>query len=142
MGVPHMPQLAKAVAKPGHEKQQVIINSAHRDSNGLLTVIWTLKNNSGNDFSMIGAFQNYYHYSGADGVQGVTVVDEKGKVRYNPLEAPDGHCTCTEFTVGGTDDTVKAGKQLMFYDTYAVPKNVSKVTVEFKGYEPVKVPVK
>lgn len=138
------PQSQIATAAPvGHPGIKLALNSLHRDSAGVVALTWTITNNSQQPFNAgSGTFNSISEYSG-DGVSDVTLLDADHKIRYHPLrDGKTNYCVCTVMNVTGAHTTIPPGGSATYYDTYTLPGDASRATVEIPGFTGVKnVPI-
>lgn len=114
------------------------INKLRRDSNGTVTLIWTMTNNSDERvYPGIDYTGNGVYFPG--GVSGVSLVNKKEKVRYRSLRDPKtGHCICSILGAVGTYSNLDKGDSGTFYNMYKFPSDVQKVTVEVPHFTSIK----
>lgn len=122
------------VTQPESTKYQYVhmsINSLHRDSSGLVTLTYTAFNSGPGAYypnaDLVSPFD--FRVPSSDKV---TLTDEAAKLRYRALQMiPSRNCTCTE--VGHVRGGVNQGQQAIFFNTYKLPANITKVTVSIPG---------
>lgn len=143
----HLPHVAAVKASPqpslgqpqpeSSPNIQVTINTLHRDSSGLVTLTWTIKNNGQEGFlNAASQFTSDYNYEGGTAA-GITLTDESAKVRYNPLRAiPSNMCTCT--VLAGLPTPLTQGESVVLFEIYKLPNSVSSATINIAGYSPLK----
>lgn len=138
------PSPRPSIGAPEPEKYpgvEITINSLTRDSLGFVTLVWTITNNSNENFYVPGGWQGYtYTYADAP-ISGVTLTDETAKVRYQPLRIdPSRQCTCNSDADQIT--VMEHGDTSYYFQSYKLPANVKSVTMSLDGYAPAKnVPI-
>lgn len=115
----------------------ITLNSLHRDSVGFVTLTWTIVYNASDDnFLVPRDLVSVYKYAGTS-ASAVTLIDEVGKMRYNPLRMdPSGTCICTDMP--SIPLGLKDGESAILNEVYKLPANVNSVTVSIPGYSPAK----
>lgn len=111
----------------------VQVNSMHRDSAGLVTLVWTLTNSSGSDFNVyndLGSVTSQYF---GNSVSQVQLTDNTQKIRFYPLMDTHTYCVCS-----AGDLTLKSGSRIQLYDMFKTNPDTKTVDVEIKGFQPVK----
>lgn len=132
------------IGQPAPEKNpnaSVTLNSLHRDSVGLVTLTWTMVYNASDEsFVVPPALVSVYKYAGTS-ASAVTLTDEAGKIRYNPLRMdPSATCICTDMP--SIPNGLSKGQSAILNEVYKLPANVNAVTVSIPGYSPAKsIPV-
>lgn len=122
------------VTQPESTKYQYVhmsINSLHRDSSGLVTLTYTATNSGPGAYfaneDLVSPFS--FRVPSSDKV---TLTDEAAKLRYRSLQMiPSRNCTCTNLNT--VPEAVNQGQQAIFFNTYKLPANVTKVTVSIPG---------
>jgi outer membrane protein OmpA-like peptidoglycan-associated protein len=131
---PHFGASASA-AEQDANNFRIDVNSVHRDSTGLVTLVWTATNVSGDDQELSGGeFGKYLslEYSVPFSTSGVSLVDKAGQKRYWPLRDGQGVCLCNTMTedTGGAL-TVAANASATFADVYKPPAGVGTTDIEY-----------
>ncbi|MGK5558883.1 hypothetical protein ACSNOI_45510, partial [Actinomadura kijaniata] len=107
------------------------INSLHRDTAGLTTLVWTLKNTGSAEVDITsfernsilhGSFPTKRPYS----TGGVMLVDPAAKMRYWPLETSVGLCVCSSFTPNGKQK-LGPGDSVVLWNIYKTPAQLKSV---------------
>lgn len=132
-----------SIGAPQPEKSPnvpVTLNSLTRDPTGIVTLVWTVKNNGNESFYAPGGWQGVYTYAGAP-LSGVSLTDETAKVRYQPLRIdPRRLCMCNN--PADQPEPLASGDVGQYFQSYKLPNSVKSVTVALDGYAPAKnVPV-
>lgn len=134
-----------SIGQPAPEKYPnapITLNSLHRDSLGFVTLTWTIVYNGDDEnFTVPRDLVSIYKYAGTS-ASAVTLTDEVGKVRYNPLRLEQsGSCICT--SMPSIPLGIRNGESAVLNEVYKLPTNISSVTVSIPGYSPAKnIPVK
>jgi outer membrane protein OmpA-like peptidoglycan-associated protein len=82
---------------PDDQKLAVTVNGLHRDSSGLVSLVWTVTNNGAEMVDVAGAFDaNLLQYEGRT-TGGVSLLDRSAKLDYRTLRDDQGVCLCTSF---------------------------------------------
>ena len=127
------------IGQPAPEKypdSPVTLNSLHRDSAGLVSLTWTVTNNGDSNYVIPTEFVSVYKYASAS-ASAITLTDETGKIRYNPLRMdPSSTCICTDTTSIPTG--LDKGESAVFNQVYKLPTGVNSVTVTIPGYSAAK----
>lgn len=135
---PSSPVIATA-APAKYPGIKLAINSLTRDAAGVVTLTWTLTNDGQEDFQAAGGtFNSISEYAG-DTVSDVSLLDSEHKVRYHTLRDEKSHyCVCTTLSVTGTHTFIKPGHSAAYYNTFTLPTDLTKITVEIPGFAGVK----
>ncbi|GLU47758.1 hypothetical protein [Nocardiopsis ansamitocini] len=107
-------------------------------------LVWTLKNNSNANISLVELENTTYIYPGSSTGSGLVLIDEKQGVRFNPYIDSDQDCMCA-----GADHLPTMFHlitypefQNTYWASYRLSAETEKVTVEIPGFLPIKdVPV-
>lgn len=119
-----------------HPDVQATINSLHRDSNGLVTLTWTVKNNGTESFHPSTEFLSDYAYQGQSS-NGITLTDEAGKIRYNPLRMQQSNsCVCNSLSAGPL--ILDQGDSMYMFESYKLAPEVTTVTINIPGFSSLK----
>lgn len=114
---------------------RIDVNSLHRDSAGLVTLVWTVTNVGSADGALSGGqFGKYLslEYSVPFSTSGVSLVDKAGQTRYWPLRDGSGVCMCntmSEATDGAL--TLSPNQSATFADVYKPPPGVGTVDIAY-----------
>lgn len=114
---------------------QAEVNGVHRDSAGLTTLVWTLRNTGKDTIKASGAFEIFLVLHGrhaprrAFSTGGVLLVDRAAKTRYYPLETSDGRCLCSSL-VNQAKATLRGGETATYAGVYRLPAVVTAVGVD------------
>jgi hypothetical protein len=144
------PVIASSDADPAHNAHilntmdttdmKLQVNSAKRDSSGIVTLTWTVVNNSDRDLDVYNTFwdsiNGYYGHS----VSNVQLTDQAKLVKYHPLIDSDTNCYCSRG--GNADDNLPAGESASYVDLFKPDPGTTKVDVDVAGFKPAKnVPI-
>ncbi|MEV4253562.1 OmpA family protein [Spirillospora sp. NPDC049652] len=105
------------------------INGIHRTGDGLLLLVWTIRNAGTTVHNSINFDRSYVMYgtsaawTGAS-TRGVMLEDPAAKMRYWPLETPVGHCECSLF-VSSMRSTLRPGESVTAWNLYKAPADIS-----------------
>lgn len=142
---PKLPVIASSDADPNQGNQgsgldtrgmTLQINSAKRDSSGIVTLKWTVENSSGHWLDAFNKFWDYlYRYTGGS-VSDEGLIDQAKQVKYHPLIDTEMTCYCS--SGGSSPDAIAANGEMSFTDMYEPSPDVTKVDVEVAGFKPVK----
>ena len=115
----------------------ISLNTLRRDSTGLVTLVWTVRNGGSDDLSLIDYFRDRSYQRTSTFVSGMTLVDETAKLRYNSVQiVPRKVCTCTDTAV--VPSSISSGDSITLYNVFKLPTSVSNVTVDVPGWAPLK----
>jgi outer membrane protein OmpA-like peptidoglycan-associated protein len=82
---------------PDDQKLTVTVNGLHRDSSGLVSLVWTVTNNGAEMVDVAGVFDaGLLQYDGRT-AGGVSLLDRSAKLDYRTLRDDQGVCLCTSF---------------------------------------------
>lgn len=116
---------------------EVTLNSLHRDSSGLVTLTWSVRNTGSDPFYPNEVFTSDSYKYASPYISAITLTDESAKLRYNPLQTiPSEYCACTNTAT--VPSPVERDTPLTLYNMYKLPTNVSSVTVEIPHWTAVK----
>jgi hypothetical protein len=118
-------------ATPG---QAIEIRDLVRDETGLLTLRFTLINDSPNGIS--GVMLRERPSDAGNKPSGVVLVDNATQTEYRPQRGADGQCVCSVMP-----NTGRGERANLWVKFAGVPATVNRVTVEVKTFEPIAVPV-
>ncbi len=110
------------------------INSLHRDSSGLVTLVWTATN-VGTKEHGIGAGlgkSGSLEYS-SPAASGARLFDATAKVRYWPSRDGQDSCLCSQL-VWRNKGTIKPQDSVTFDDIFQVPTGLSTIDVELPWF--------
>jgi outer membrane protein OmpA-like peptidoglycan-associated protein len=111
------------------------INSIHRDSSDLVTLVWTLTNKGTQQVNVAVPFAKYLDLQYKDvSTSGLTLIDPTTKLNYRPLRDQNGVCLCYQSFLAGKSQ-LKAGEQVTFSSLYKVPGSVTKIDLQIPFYE-------
>ncbi|HEX9343500.1 MAG TPA: OmpA family protein [Actinomycetota bacterium] len=132
-----LPVVATAASVGDNVKSvKLEINSVHRDAAGLTTMTWTLTNTGtakfGVGFTFVDRGQEF-NYDGLN-VPGARLVDQAGKLTYNPLRDEGKECVCTNLNKGKGD--LDPGESVTYFDSYELPPGVASVDITFPFFAP------
>lgn len=116
---------------------ELTLNTLRRDSTGLVTLVWTVRNTGSEDFDLVDHFRDTSYARVSTYISGITLVDETAKLRYNSLHiVPRDTCTCTD--TPAAPNPVRSGEWETLYNTFKLPPSVSTVTVDIPGWTAMK----
>lgn len=127
------------------EGARIEINELKRSTTGEYTSLtWTLYNNSNTEI-ILHHFKNpVYLYPSDTSGNGLVLIDEERKIRFNTYIDSEGNCLCA----GAENDFVSFGLRTppgnynTYWASYQIPEETKKVTIEIPGFHPVKdVPI-
>lgn len=126
---------------------KVEINRLSADSSGFTVLRWTLTNTGGERFQPAERYGTTRYTDRAIGgwydgeaAPGVELVSKQEGQRYFSLVDADGTCLCARIT---TERHFMAPEEsATFFNTYYLPPELQRVTVEIPGFEPIQdVPI-
>ncbi|GIH59929.1 OmpA family protein [Microbispora siamensis] len=125
-----------AFTADGAKDLRVEVNGAHRDSTGLTTVVWSVRNTGQSDVELQSAFEQDQRYHGMfspspSGTDGVTLLDRSAKIWYYPLRDSGGQCVCTSMSRTAAKRTLAPGESVTYAGVYRLPDEVRSVDVDF-----------
>lgn len=125
---PHLQSAQSWVTEANHLKFDV--NLLHRDSNGLVTAVWTVTN-LGDREQGLGAIRDWQlnRYS-EPAAYGTSLIDPTAKLRYRPSRDGLRSCLCTQL-VWRAKDSLQPHESVTYSAMYQVPPAVGGVDVEF-----------
>ncbi len=106
------------------------INSLHRDSSGVATLVWTLTNTGGKE-SVIGPALSKWgsmQFRG-NSTSGAALVDSAAKLSYSPLRDSDGVCMCTSFILLDAANILQPNQSVTLSDSYQLPADLTSVDI-------------
>lgn len=131
-----LPTLGRPQAKKA-SGIQVTINTLRRDSAGFVTLVWTVRNSGSDRIFLNDYFGDRSYQRSNTSESGPTLVDETARLRYNSIQIiPSQQCACTDSAVA--PGAINSGEWNIMYNTYRLPPNVTKVTVDVPGWAPMK----
>ncbi|RFU37298.1 OmpA family protein [Actinomadura logoneensis] len=110
------------------------INSLHRTGDGLVVLVWTIKNAGGADSPFLQGFERSFMLYGTGPnnrgftTGGVMLEDPAAKARYWPVEDSLGHCACYGF-VEASKSKLAAGESLTVWGLYRPPAGATSFDV-------------
>ena len=135
-----LPVAAQAEASSDDYGSTVIkVNSAIRqDGTDMVTVLWSVTVEGTDDFYAGDLKAGPFDYTGS-GSTGVTALDEANQIRFYTLRDQRGYCLCAGlYTPGDFVDPVNEGSSATFWNTFMIPQETEKITLEFPGFDPAK----
>ena len=108
---------------------QYDVNAVHRDSAGLVSLVWTITNKGTEEILIESDFAE--RLTGRYKIvstSGVALVDPAAKVRYGPLRDDVGVCLCFQGLLTG-NDALDPGEQAVYASLYKLPADVKTVDV-------------
>ncbi|MDA2811145.1 hypothetical protein O4J56_10900 [Nocardiopsis sp. RSe5-2] len=119
------------------------VNSAVREEGtDLVTVTWTINVKDSDDIYAGDLTGETFEYTG-EGSHGVTALDEENQLRFYTLRDERGICLCAGVqTPGDFIDPVREDSSAPYWNTFMIPQDTKKITLEFPGFEPAQdVPI-
>jgi outer membrane protein OmpA-like peptidoglycan-associated protein len=124
-----------AFAPPEASGLTIEVNSLHRDASGVTTLVWTLRNNShgptdiGSRFDAFDYFANPGNLTtvNVNSTLGLALVDTARTLRYQPLQASDTRCLCTEFIRADAKSRIAPGDTATYSNVYELPPDLQTV---------------
>ncbi len=112
------------------ESLQYDVNAVHRDSAGLVSLVWTVTNRGDAEINLRSAFKddNAYRYKIVS-TSGVALVDPATRMRYGPLRDDDGVCLCFQGNLSG-NTTLDPGENATYSSLYKLPAETTTVDVQ------------
>ncbi len=110
------------------------INSVHRDSSGLVTLVWTATNVGTKELGIgagLGKSGSLEYSSPA--ASGARLLDATAKVRYWPSRDSQDSCLCSQL-VWRNKGTIKPQDSVIFDEIFQVPTGVSTIDVELPWF--------
>ncbi|WP_155988897.1 hypothetical protein [Nocardiopsis sp. CNT312] len=112
------------------------IHSAERNGSGkLLSLTWSIENESGRADLITWIRSRHYTYTGPY-YSGIALVDDNYR-RFHPLRDSDGSCVCSGATSSNFKSYVRLNEQATYWSLYSIPEDIETVTVEITGFEPI-----
>lgn len=116
------------------------INSAKRDSSGIVTLTWTVANRSDHELDVFSRFWDFTNDYYGNSVSNVQLVDQAKQVMYHPLIDTDTACYCSRG--GGINEDLEADTEQFYTDMFKPDPGTTKVDVKVWGFKPAKnVPI-
>lgn len=116
---------------------QVTLNTLRRDPTGFVTLVWTVRYTGSDRLLLNHYFGDRSAARSSTFESGPTLVDEAAQLRYNSIQiVPSQNCACTNSSAA--PGTINSGEWNIMYNTFKVPPNVSKVTVDIPGWAQLK----
>ncbi|MFD5412354.1 hypothetical protein [Streptomyces nojiriensis] len=109
----------------GQAGMTLLINSAHRETGGFLTVTGQIKNTGSQSYKDTVAWRGIELKGTGESVAGATLVDKAGKKRYYVLRDTESRCLCTTGV-----SSVDPGQVIPFFAQFPAPP-ASTTEVEF-----------
>ncbi|MEV4253061.1 OmpA family protein, partial [Spirillospora sp. NPDC049652] len=105
------------------------INGIHRTGDGMLLLVWTIKNAGTTVHNTINFDRSSAMYGSlpawtGPSTRGVMLEDPAAKMRYWPLETTVGHCECSLF-VSSMRSTLRPGESVTAWNLYKAPADIS-----------------
>ncbi|GAA0964231.1 OmpA family protein [Actinocorallia libanotica] len=126
---------AGAVAPvPEVETLQYDVNAVHRDSAGLVSLVWSVTNKGSGEINLNASFSAWLtdRYKIVS-TSGVSLVDPAAKVRYGPLRDDAGVCLCFQGNLSG-NYSLAPGEKVTYGSLYKLPADLETVDVEIPFY--------
>lgn len=116
---------------------QVTLNTLRRDPTGFVTLVWTVRYTGSDRLLLNGYFGDRSAARSSVFESGPTLVDEAARLRYNSIRiVPSQNCACTSTSAAPPE--IDSGEWNIMYNTFKVPPNVAKVTVDIPDWAPMK----
>jgi hypothetical protein len=113
------------------------VNQATRNESGnLLSVVWSIENNSEDRVVVTWIADRSYTYSGPY-FSGVTVLSSDGGTRYHPVMDGSGECLCSGNTSSNFKERIEPEEKVAYWSLFSVPKNVETLTIEIPEFDPI-----
>ena len=112
------------------ETLQYDVNAIHRDSAGLVSLVWTVTNKGTEEINVNSAFHSdtAYRYKIVS-TSGVSLIEAAAKVGYGPLRDDTGVCLCFQGGMSG-NYILAPGENATYSSLYKLPEDLPAVDVQ------------
>lgn len=113
------------------------IHQAERNNSGnLLSVTWSIENNTDERVVLTWISDRSYTYSGPY-FSGVTVLDQTRGTRHHPIMDGEGGCLCSGNFSASFKERLEPNEKIAYWSLFSVPEDVETVTVEIPNFDPI-----
>ncbi|WP_433327552.1 OmpA family protein [Spirillospora sp. CA-294931] len=122
---------------PAAKDLKVEVNSLHRDSAGLTTLVWTMRNTGTAKVDFRTKFEKSYVLHGGQpprrgpSMGGVMLYDPTSKMRFEPLFAASQACMCSSLSGDETKDSIGPGESVIYWGVFKVAPEAQAVEVQY-----------
>ncbi|MEV0401480.1 OmpA family protein [Actinoallomurus sp. NPDC050550] len=121
----------------GADNLRFDVNSLHRESSGLVTLVWTVTDIGAQDQMIGGSFDKWLslEYPGATTTSGAGLVDRVGQMRYWPSRDGQGVCVCSSTSEAVYATQILHPKSSVTYSgVYKPPVALSRMDVQISWF--------
>jgi hypothetical protein len=118
---------------------KVEVNSLHRDASGVVTLVWTLRNDGGGPVLVDGRLDNIYFYpdnlhpysvNNIGTAVGMELVDLAGGIHYQPLQTSDAQCLCADLERYRAKGELATQDHVTYASLYELPPELRTVQLQ------------
>ncbi|MDG4821686.1 OmpA family protein [Asanoa sp. WMMD1127] len=112
------------------------VNGLHRDSTGLTSLVWTLRNDGQTRIAFGAELEKEYFTHGSWrprrgwAAGGVMLVDPAAHIRYEPMYVASGACLCSATSANGANDTLEPGESVVLWELYKTTPETRTVEIQ------------